>query len=52
MAQPGREHWKTLKWIFRYLTGSVGVGICYGQRGGVVGYSDMSKEAQGLIGGL
>ena len=29
MAQPGREHWRALKWIFRYLTGSVGVGICY-----------------------
>ena len=30
MAQPGREHWRALKWIFRYLMGSVGVGICYG----------------------
>ena len=30
MAQPGREHWRALKWIFRYLAGSVGVGICYG----------------------
>ena len=51
MAQPGREHWRALKWIFRYLAGSVGVGICYEQRGGAVRYSDMSREAQGLIGG-
>ena len=25
MVQPGREHWRALKWIFRYLTGLVGV---------------------------
>ena len=50
MAQPGREHWRALKCIFRYLAGSVGVGIYYEQRGGAVGYSDMSREAQGLIG--
>ncbi|XP_073117613.1 uncharacterized protein [Elaeis guineensis] len=50
MAQPGRKHWRALKWIFRYLAGSVGVGICYEQRGGAVEYSDMSREAQGLIG--
>ena len=29
MVQPGRKHWRALKWIFRYLAGSVGVVICY-----------------------
>ena len=29
MAQLGREHWQALKGIFRYLVGTVGVGICY-----------------------
>ena len=29
MAQPGREHWRVLKEIFRYLMGTVGVDICY-----------------------
>ena len=30
MAQPGREHWRALKGVFRYLAGIVEVGICYG----------------------
>ncbi|XP_073112260.1 secreted RxLR effector protein 161-like [Elaeis guineensis] len=52
MAQPGREHWRALKGIFRYLVSSVGVGICYRQLGGVEGHSNMSKEAQGKIQGF
>ena len=31
MAQPGREHWRALKGIFRILVSSVRVGIYYGQ---------------------
>ncbi|XP_073109506.1 secreted RxLR effector protein 161-like [Elaeis guineensis] len=37
---------------FRYLVDTVGVGICYGQRGGAEGLSNMPKEARGLIGGF
>ena len=48
MAQPGREHWRALKGIFRYLVGTVGVGICYGQQKGAEG-SDLSKEARGQL---
>ncbi|XP_073112261.1 secreted RxLR effector protein 161-like [Elaeis guineensis] len=52
MVQPGKEHWQALKGIFRYLMGTVGVSICYGQRGGVEGLSNTFKEARRLIGGF
>ena len=29
MVQPGGEHLRALKGIFKYLVGTVGVGICY-----------------------
>ena len=29
IAQPDKVHWQALKGIFRYLVGTVGVGICY-----------------------
>ena len=35
MANAGKEHWKTLKWILRYLKGSLGNGLVYG---GAVGH--------------
>ena len=52
MVQPGRKHWQALKGIFRYLVGTVGVSICYRQRGGAEGLSNMPKEARGLKGGF
>ena len=52
MAQPGKEHWQALKGIFRYLVGSVGVGICYGQYGGAVEHSNIAKVAQGQMEGF
>ena len=29
IVQPDRKHWQALKEIFRYLMGTIGVGICY-----------------------
>lgn len=29
MANPGREHWEALKWVFRYLKGTAKHGILY-----------------------
>ena len=46
MADPGKEHWRALKDIFRYLVGTVGVSICYWQQDDVEGCSNMFKKAQ------
>lgn len=43
MANPGREHWKAVKWIFRYLRGTADHGIMFARQCGqssVVGYVD------------
>ncbi|KAL7000929.1 hypothetical protein U1Q18_052374 [Sarracenia purpurea var. burkii] len=43
MANPGREHWKAVKWIFRYLRGTADHGILFARQQGqisVVGYVD------------
>ncbi|KAE8708925.1 Serine/threonine-protein kinase HT1 [Hibiscus syriacus] len=43
MSKPGKQHWEAVKWIFRYLKGTVGHGIIFGsQRDNplVVGYVD------------
>ncbi|KAE8680841.1 pentatricopeptide repeat-containing protein [Hibiscus syriacus] len=43
MSKPGKQHWEAVKWIFRYLKGTVGHGIVFGsQRDNplVVGYVD------------
>ena len=29
MSKPGREHWKTVKRLFRYLRGTTSYGLCY-----------------------
>ncbi|KAE8658345.1 hypothetical protein F3Y22_tig00116971pilonHSYRG00233 [Hibiscus syriacus] len=44
MSKPGKQHWEAVKWIFRYLKGTVGHGIGFGsQRDNhlVVGYVDL-----------
>ena len=41
MANPSREHWNAVKWIFRYLNGTTGYGILFARQHGdnsVVGY--------------
>ncbi|KAE8654354.1 Retrovirus-related Pol polyprotein from transposon TNT 1-94 [Hibiscus syriacus] len=43
MSKPGKQHWEAVKWIFRYLKGTVGHEIVFGsQRDNplVVGYVD------------
>uniref|UniRef100_A0A2N9HJ44 Integrase catalytic domain-containing protein n=1 Tax=Fagus sylvatica TaxID=28930 RepID=A0A2N9HJ44_FAGSY len=43
MANPGREHWNAVKWIFRYLKGTAEYGILFSRQPGtnsVVGYMD------------
>ncbi|KAI3780212.1 hypothetical protein L2E82_10183 [Cichorium intybus] len=47
MANPGREHWKAVQWILRYLRGTSSMCLRYGQSNtGVVGYvdSDFGKD--------
>ncbi|KAE8672700.1 putative ribonuclease H protein [Hibiscus syriacus] len=43
MSKPGKQYWEAVKWIFRYLKGTVGHGMVFGsQRDNplVVGYVD------------
>ncbi|KAL0342688.1 UNVERIFIED_CONTAM: Retrovirus-related Pol polyprotein from transposon TNT 1-94 [Sesamum calycinum] len=32
MSKPGRHHWEAVKWIFRYLKGSVGHEVVFGSQ--------------------
>ena len=41
MANPGKEHWKAVQWIFRYLRGTSSDCLQFGKsRDGLVGYVD------------
>ncbi|KAL0328161.1 UNVERIFIED_CONTAM: Retrovirus-related Pol polyprotein from transposon TNT 1-94 [Sesamum calycinum] len=43
MSKPGRHYWEAVKWIFRYLKGTVGHGIVFGSQQNdplVIGYVD------------
>ncbi|KAF3636625.1 hypothetical protein FXO37_25365, partial [Capsicum annuum] len=41
MENPIKEHWKEVKWIFRYLYGFVDICLQFGRnRDGVIGYAD------------
>ncbi|PHU26198.1 Retrovirus-related Pol polyprotein from transposon TNT 1-94 [Capsicum chinense] len=41
MANPGKEHWKAVQWIFRYLRGFADVCLQFGRnRDGLIGYVD------------
>ena len=41
MAKPGKEHWKEVQWIMRYLRGSGSVCLQFGRtRNGVAGDFD------------
>ncbi|WCJ18000.1 Transposon Ty1-LR1 Gag-Pol polyprotein [Euphorbia peplus] len=43
MSKPGKRHWEAVKWIFRYLRGTVGHGLMFGGQHGdplVEGYVD------------
>jgi hypothetical protein len=42
MANPGKEHWKAVHWIFRYLRGTSKACLKFGRTGkGLVGYVDL-----------
>ncbi|CAD6202432.1 unnamed protein product [Miscanthus lutarioriparius] len=41
MANPGKEHWRAVQWIFRYLRGTSNACLQFGKsRDGLVGYVD------------
>ena len=41
LSNPGREHWNVVKWILRYLHGTVDMRLCFGgDKPTLVGYSD------------
>ena len=47
LSNPGREHWNAVKWILRYLRGTVNMMFCFGDdKPIVVGYldSDMARD--------
>ena len=35
MSKPGKEHWTTVKWVFKYLCGTSDYGLCYQGRPGL-----------------
>ena len=35
MSKPGKEHWKTIKRVLRYLRGTTSYGLCYQGRPGL-----------------
>jgi len=35
MSKLGKEHWTTVKWVFRYLCGTSDYGLCYQGRPGL-----------------
>jgi hypothetical protein len=46
MANPGKEHWNAVKWIFRYLWGTSNAYLQFGRtREGLVGYVDLDFAA-------
>ena len=55
MANPGREHWNAVKWIFRYLKGTTEHGILFSRQprtNSVVGYVDADYAGEWMTGGL
>ena len=46
MANPGKEHWKAVQWIFRYLRGTSNACLKFGKTGeGLAGYVDSDFAA-------
>jgi hypothetical protein len=46
MANPGKEHWNVVQWIFRYLRGTSKACLKFGRTGGgLVGYVDSDYGA-------
>ena len=52
MANPGREHWNAVKWIFRYLKGTTEHEILFSRQSGtnsVVRYVDDRRSTTGYV---
>jgi hypothetical protein len=46
MANPGKEHWNAIQWIFRYLRGTSKACLKFGRTGGgLVGYVNSDYAA-------
>jgi hypothetical protein len=46
MANPGKEHWKAVQWIFRYLRGTADACLKFGRTDkGLIGYVDSDYAA-------
>jgi hypothetical protein len=46
MANPGKEHWKAVQWIFRYLRGTIDACLKFGRTDkGLIGYVDLDYVA-------
>eukprot|EP00253_Pinus_taeda_P025484 PITA_25484 len=45
MSKPGKEHWKTVKPVFRYLRGTSDYGLCYQGRPGL----DIVLDIRGFV---
>eukprot|EP00253_Pinus_taeda_P028183 PITA_28183 len=45
MSIPGKEHWTTVKWVFRYLRGTSDYGLCYQGRPGL----DRALDIHGFV---
>ena len=46
MANPGKAHWQALKWILRYIKGSIGKSLIYGE---VKGYQENTVVIEGFV---
>ena len=41
VSEPGKEHWNVVKWIMRYLRGTMDLRLCFGiDEPTLVGYTD------------
>jgi hypothetical protein len=45
MSKPGKEHWTTLKSVFRYLHGTASYVLCYQERPGL----DIVVDIHGFV---
>ena len=46
MANPRKAHWQALKWILRYIKGSIGKSLVYGE---VEGYQENTVVIEGFV---
>ena len=45
MNNPGKEHWKAVQWILRYLRGTTSHTLCFGDSDTVLqGYVDVDMD--------